>query len=81
MSELPSGTVTFRFTDIAGSTTRWEQQRAAMQAALARHEAILREALEVRGAPNETSADTCRGYLLHPTTVHDHCAYEVPRNS
>jgi len=27
MVELPSGTVTFLFTDIEGSTARWEQQR------------------------------------------------------
>jgi class 3 adenylate cyclase len=26
MAELPSGTVTFLFTDIEGSTTRWEHQ-------------------------------------------------------
>ncbi len=49
MIALPSGTVTFLFTDIEGSTTRWEQQRAAMQAALARHDAILREVIEAHG--------------------------------
>ncbi len=49
MSELPSGTVTFLFTDIEGSTTRWEQHRDAMQVALARHDAILREAIEAHG--------------------------------
>ena len=38
MADLPTGTVTFLFTDIEGSTTRWEQHREAMQAALARHE-------------------------------------------
>jgi hypothetical protein len=30
MAELPSGTVTFLFTDIEGSTTRWEHQPEAM---------------------------------------------------
>ena len=49
MPELPTGTVTFLFTDIEGSTTRWEQHRTAMQAALARHDAILRDAIETRG--------------------------------
>src|SRR5207253_1634989 len=38
----PGGAVTFLFTDIEGSTRRWEQQPEAMQAALARHDAILR---------------------------------------
>ncbi len=42
----PAGTVTFLFTDIEGSTKLWEAQPAAMQAALARHDALLREAIE-----------------------------------
>src|SRR3712207_668366 len=49
LPELPTGTVTFLVTDIEGSTTRWEQHREAMQAALARHDAILREAMEGHG--------------------------------
>jgi predicted ATPase/class 3 adenylate cyclase len=46
---LPSGTVTFLFTDIEGSTQLWERHRQAMPAALARHEAILRQAIASRG--------------------------------
>ena len=49
MLSMPTGTVTFLFTDIEGSTTRWEQQRQAMQRALARHDAIMREAIEAHG--------------------------------
>src|SRR3712207_294379 len=49
MPDLPTGTVTFLFTDIEGSTTRWEQHREAMQTALARHDAILRQAIEGHG--------------------------------
>jgi len=49
MPDLPTGTVTFLFTDIEGSTTRWEQQRAAMQVALARHDALLRRAIDDHG--------------------------------
>ena len=45
MAELPSGTVTFLFTDIEGSTTRWEHQPEAMSAALARHDALIRAAI------------------------------------
>ncbi|HJZ45764.1 MAG TPA: helix-turn-helix domain-containing protein, partial [Roseiflexaceae bacterium] len=37
-TQLPSGTVTFLFTDIEGSTRLWEQHPSAMPAALARHE-------------------------------------------
>ena len=36
MPDLPTGTATFLFTDIEGSTSHWEQQRDDMQAALAR---------------------------------------------
>jgi predicted ATPase/class 3 adenylate cyclase len=43
---LPTGTVTFLFTDIAGSTNLWEQQPDAMKVALARHDALMRQAIE-----------------------------------
>ncbi len=36
MSELPSGTVTFLFTDLEGSTRLWEEHPEAMRPALAR---------------------------------------------
>jgi predicted ATPase/class 3 adenylate cyclase len=45
MAELPSGTVTFLFTDIEGSTTRWEHRPEAMRLALARHDALVRAAI------------------------------------
>jgi predicted ATPase/class 3 adenylate cyclase len=41
MAALPSGIVTFLFTDIEGSTRLWEQDRAAMRRAARRHDAIL----------------------------------------
>src|SRR4051794_16280551 len=45
----PTGTVTFLFTDIEGSTKRWEAHPAAVQLAFARQEAILRRAIEANG--------------------------------
>src|SRR5215210_2738178 len=45
----PSGTVTFLFTDIEGSTKLWEQYPTAMRAALERHDTLLREAIEAHG--------------------------------
>src|SRR5437870_4539811 len=46
MPPLPSGTVTFLFTDIQGSTRRWEDEAVAMREELARHDGILRVAVE-----------------------------------
>ena len=41
MRELPSGTVTFLFTDIEGSTALWERDQVATATAVARHLALL----------------------------------------
>jgi len=49
VAELPTGTVTFLFTDLESSTRLWEQQPEAMSAALARHDQLLTEAVEARG--------------------------------
>ena len=46
---LPGGAVTFLFTDIEGSTTRWEQHKEAMRRSLARHDAFLRDAIAAHG--------------------------------
>jgi len=48
-SPMPTGTVTFLFTDIEGSTLLWEQHPMAMQAAVARHDTLLREPIEQHG--------------------------------
>jgi hypothetical protein len=45
---IPTGTVTFLFTDVEGSTRLWEESRDSMTAALARHDAILRQVIESR---------------------------------
>src|SRR5438093_2695050 len=47
--ELPTGTVTFLFTDIEGSTRLWEQHPEAMRRALARHHTLVATAIEERG--------------------------------
>ena len=53
---LPSGTVTFLFTDLEGSTRLWEDHPEAMKAALARHDDLLREAI-----------DSCGGHVVKMT--------------
>jgi predicted ATPase/class 3 adenylate cyclase len=44
-----SGIVTFVFTDIEGSTQRWDRHGSAMQAALRRHDELMRAAVAVHG--------------------------------
>ncbi|MGH2617146.1 MAG: ATP-binding protein, partial [Thermomicrobiales bacterium] len=58
MRELPSGTVTFLFTDIEGSTRRWEQDSPAMLTAVERHFSLLDEAIVANhGARFKTIGD------------------------
>ncbi len=45
MAGLPSGTVTFLFTDIEGSTRLWDAHHAAMAVAVADHDALLRQSI------------------------------------
>jgi predicted ATPase/class 3 adenylate cyclase len=45
----PSGVVTFLFTDVEGSTRRWEADADGMRAALAAHDEVLRSAIKSHG--------------------------------
>src|SRR5262245_39880892 len=49
MSHLPTGTITFLFSDIEGSSKKWEQQPDAMRVALATHDRLLRTTFEGHG--------------------------------
>jgi predicted ATPase/class 3 adenylate cyclase len=49
MAAPPTGTITFFFTDIQGSTRLWEQYPTAMETALARHNALISETVEAHG--------------------------------
>ena len=49
MPSLPTGTVTFLFTDLEGSTRLWEELPEAMREALGTHDAIVRDAIESHG--------------------------------
>ena len=56
----PSRTITHLFTDIEGSSALWEQQSEGMQIALARHDALLRQAIEAHaGRVVKTTGDGC----------------------
>jgi predicted ATPase/class 3 adenylate cyclase len=68
---LPSGTVTFLFTDIEGSTRLWEKHPEAMSAALARHDTLLRLAIEQSGGfVFKTIGDAfCAAFATAPDAV------------
>ncbi len=71
MPELPTGTVTFLFTDLEGSTRLWEEHPDAMRDALARHDEILRDAVEKRdGHVVKTTGDGLHAvFALAPDAV------------
>ena len=54
--DLPTGTVTFLFTDVEGSTERWHRDEAAMSTALAAHDQVIRAAVE-----------SCEGWVFKHT--------------
>ena len=55
---LPSGTVTFLFSDIEGSSVEWERDAEGMRTALADHDEQLRRPI-----------GTCRGVVVKHTGV------------
>jgi predicted ATPase/class 3 adenylate cyclase len=46
---IPRGTITFVFSDVEGSTQRWDRNRPAMETAVRRHDALMREAIAAHG--------------------------------
>ena len=66
MSDLPSGTVTFLFTDIEDSTQLWEKYPEAMRVVLAEHDSILRAAIESHS-----------GYIIKTTGDGVHAAFRT----
>jgi predicted ATPase/class 3 adenylate cyclase len=70
MPEAPTGTVSFLFTDIVGSTRLWEKFPAKMGAALARHDALIRAAVETHG-----------GHVFKTVGDASYAAFRAPRNS
>jgi class 3 adenylate cyclase len=67
----PTGTVTFLFTDIEGSTRLWEEHPQAMQSALARNDALMRTAIDANdGAVFKTIGDAfCAAFHTAPDAL------------
>ncbi len=68
---MVSGTLTFLFTDIEGSTQRWGTDRDAMADALSRHDALMRAAIAARGGEVfKTVGDAfCAAFSTAPAAV------------
>ena len=68
---VPAGTVTFLFTDIEGSTRLAERHRAAMPAAQARHDALLRAAVAAHGGRvfRPTGDGVCAVFATAPAAL------------
>ena len=63
---FPSGTVTFLFTDIENSTLLWEKHPEAMKSLLAKHDMLLKEAVEVNhGTIIKTTGDGIHAVFEH----------------
>jgi hypothetical protein len=60
--------VTFLFTDIEGSTSRWEKDADWMRSALADHDAVLRSAIDCRLLCNPLAEG--RAFRIETTIAH-----------
>jgi class 3 adenylate cyclase len=68
--DLPTGTVTFLFTDLEGSTKLLQAHPEAYRAAVRRHHDLLREAVEAHGgAVFETVGDAVYAAFARPTAA------------
>ncbi|HEX9776187.1 MAG TPA: adenylate/guanylate cyclase domain-containing protein [Actinomycetota bacterium] len=68
---LPSGTVTFLFTDLEGSTRAWEAHPQAMERAVPRHDEILRKTIESAGGSifKHTGDGICAAFDSPPAAI------------
>jgi predicted ATPase/class 3 adenylate cyclase len=66
MAELPTGTVTFLFSDLESSTRLWEEHAEAMKEALASHDRILRDAVAAH-----------RGHVVKSTGDGLHAVFQI----
>ncbi|MBA3777475.1 MAG: tetratricopeptide repeat protein [Betaproteobacteria bacterium] len=81
--DLPTGTLTFLFTDIEGSTRLWETNHDAMRMALARHDEVLRKCIDTqRGHVFKTGGDAfCAAFDNAPAAVHAALAAQLALNA
>ena len=75
------GVVTFLFTDVEGSTRRWEADADEMRSALASHDEVLRKAIEARGRWlfKHTGDGVCAAIASPRSAVDAAAAFVSPR--
>jgi predicted ATPase/class 3 adenylate cyclase len=76
----PSGTITFLFTDIEGSTRRWEQLPDVMQGELAEHDRILKDAITRYDGYTFSPGGDGFGIAFASAHAALTCAWEVQRD-
>ena len=65
---LPSGVVTFFFTDVVGSSTKWDMAGDAMERAMRRHDAIIEKAIASQaGEVVKKTGDGFMAVFANPT--------------
>ena len=63
MTQPLQGTLTYLFSDIQSSTQLWEHHPEQMQAALARHDTLMRQTVEAHTAYQRAMADSHAQFL------------------
>src|SRR6266540_4560170 len=72
LGDLPTGAVTFLFTDLGSSTRLWDEHPEAMRSALARHDTILRASVERHhGHVVKTTGDGVHAVFADPALAVD----------
>ena len=65
---LPSGVVTFLFTDVVGSSTKWDLAAELMEPAMRRHDEIIEKAITSQsGAVVKKTGDGFMAVFANPT--------------
>ena len=76
MSDFPTGTVTFLFTDLESSTPLWESAPESMAVAIERHDVLLTARIEEHGGAivrSRGEGDSFFAVFAHASRNHAEC--------
>jgi predicted ATPase/class 3 adenylate cyclase len=80
MAATPTGTLTFLFTDLEGSTRLWEEHPEAMKDALSRHDEIVRASIDASGGRVFSTGGDGMAAAFRVATAAVDAALELQRN-